>query len=276
MGFLEKKAIDNIAYSVLMPDLALEAKMWRNSMSTMCRLMLVTFVFGTLAGPKLISAQTPARPRVAANDARAGGTTSVYEAGQAHLKTSRVFIHVYKTGFGHEHGVVGLLKQGHVLLDEGRGSGELVFDMQSFDADSDQARRYVGLSGSTDASTRQQVNANMHGPGVLDTKTHPTATFKIKSVTKLATQSRRSLPQYQLDGDFTLHGATQPIRVMADVEPKNGWLHLRGGFSILQSNYGITPFKKAFGAVGVGDRLDIWGDLWIASERLVTNQPARR
>jgi polyisoprenoid-binding protein YceI len=115
----------------------------------------------------------------------------------------------------------------------------------------------------------------MHGSAVLDTQTHPTATMTIKSVTKLNERSRRGLPQYQLDGDFTLHGATNPISVVADVEQKNGWLHLRGGFSILQSRYGIKPFSKAFGAIGVGDRLEIWGDLWIAGEQAVVKQAAR-
>ena len=87
--------------------------------------------------------------------------------------------------------------------------------------------------------------------------------------------SRRGLPQYQLDGDFTLHGVTRPIRVVADVEEANGWLHLRGGFSILQTQFGMTPYTKAFGAVGVTDRLDIWGDLWVAKERGIVQQASR-
>ncbi|MCA9118945.1 MAG: YceI family protein [Planctomycetaceae bacterium] len=192
-----------------------------------------------------------------------------FERGDVYLDSSRVFIHVYKTGLGHEHGVVGTLKQGRILLDAQRGGGELVFDMQSFDADSDQARRYFGLTGSTDASTRQQVNANMHSSSILDSPNHPTAVFRISSISKLAQPSRRNLPQYRLDGEFTLRGTTNPIQVIADVDEKDHWVHLRGGFSILQTNYGITPFTKAFGAVGVADRLEIWGDLWIANDRLV-------
>jgi len=220
--------------------------------------------------------QVPVGPRIAANDTSGHDAQVVYEAGAVHLGTSRVFIHVYKTGLGHEHGVMGRLKQGHVVLNDNSGGGELVFDMPSFDADSDEARRYVGLTGSTDASTREQVNANMHGAGVLDTHMYPTATFKIASVTKLAELSRRGLPQYQLDGAFVLHGTTAPIGIVVDAEPRSGWLHLRGGFSILQSSYGIKPFTKAFGAVGVADRLDIWGDLWVAGERLVVQQVPSR
>ena len=221
-------------------------------------------IFATIALSVAATAQTPATPRTADNRSANPRGAIVYDTDDVHVGSSRVFIHVYKTGLGHEHGVVGLLKRGRIALDQAQGGGELVFDMQSFDADSDEARRFFGLAGSTEASTRQQVNANMHGAAVLDTQTHRTATFKIKSVTKLAQPSRRGWPQYQLDGDFTLRGATNPVRVIADAEPKGDWLHVRGGFSILQSSYGIQPFKKAFGAVGVADRLDIWGDLWIA------------
>ena len=68
----------------------------------------------------------------------------------------------------------------------------------------------------------------------------------------------------QLDGDFTLHGKTNKITVVANPINVNGYTRLVGNFSILQSDYGIKPFRKALGAVGVADRLTIYGDLWIA------------
>jgi hypothetical protein len=64
-----------------------------------------------------------------------------------------------------------------------------------------------------------------------------------------------------------LHGVTRPIQVVAEAEEQKGWLHLRGGFTMLQSQFGITPFTKAFGAVGVADELKVYGDLWFARER---------
>jgi hypothetical protein len=38
--------------------------------------------------------------------------------------------------------------------------------------------------------------------------------------------------------------------MVADVEEKNSWMHLRGGCPVLQSQFGVTPFTKAFGAIG--------------------------
>ena len=66
-----------------------------------------------------------------------------------------------------------------------------------------------------------------------------------------------------LEGRLTLHGVPRKIRIPAQVEVVNGMIHLRGNCSILQSQYGIRPFTKMLGAVGVADEVKIWGDLWI-------------
>lgn len=184
--------------------------------------------------------------------------------GGLELQASRVFVHVDKTGFGHEHGIEGTIRAGRIMLRETENAGELVFDMRTFVADTDRARQYVGLEGSTGGSTAHQVTENMLGSSVLDVERYPTATFRVDSATPITERSRRDLPQYRLVGKFTLHGVTRPLTVIADVEEKNGWTHLRGEFTVLQTDFGIRPFTKALGAVGVADRLTIYGDVWIA------------
>jgi hypothetical protein len=196
-----------------------------------------------------------------------------YQAGDVYLPGSRVYVFVGKTGFGHEHGVVGQIKQGRIDLAAGRDAGGLEFEMTAFVADTPDARKYVGLQTPTDTSTQQQVNANMQGAAVLDTARYPTANFVVKEVIKLPQPSQRDLPQYQLNGDLSLHGVARPIQVVAEAEDQNGWIHLRGGFTMLQSHFGITPFSKAFGAVGVTDQLSVWGDLWISKHRQVASLP---
>lgn len=192
-----------------------------------------------------------------------GGQQS-WEAGDVHLQSSRVYIHVGKTGLGHEHAVEGQLKSGELHLDGDAPSGELVFDMTTFSAETDSARRYVGLTGVIPQGTRDGVNGNMLGPKVLDVRQHPTATFKLTNVSALPEASSRGLPQYRIQGQFTLHGATRAIGFTADAESEEGWTHLQGGFAVRQSDFGITPFSMAFGTVGVADKITIWGDLWIA------------
>jgi hypothetical protein len=212
----------------------------------------------------------PSVPSAAVGTAPAGSPPSAptnYEPGDLYLPGSRVYVLVDKTGFGHQHGVIGQIKQGRIRLDVPQDSGQLVLDLATFAADPDLARQYVGLTGTEDASSQQQVTANMLSADVLDVAHYPTATLQIKLIAPLPNVSQRGFPQYQLDGDFTLHGVTQPIHVIADAEQNGAWTHLRGGFSILQTQYRITPFTKALGAVGVADQLQIYGDLWLSKDR---------
>jgi polyisoprenoid-binding protein YceI len=193
--------------------------------------------------------------------------TAQIKSGDLELETSRVYVRVGKVGLGHEHGASCKLKSGslHLSQPDASGSyGQLVFDMTSFEADSDASRKYVGLEGSTDEATRKQVNENLLGKDVLDVEKYSTATFQVKRITKLDELSKRGLPKYKFEGDFTLHGTTKPLEFAADVEVVKGWNHLRGGFAILQSAYGIKPYSKLLGAVGVTDRLLIYGDLIVA------------
>jgi polyisoprenoid-binding protein YceI len=135
--------------------------------------------------------------------------------GTVELEHSRVYALVGKVGLGHEHGVVGKLKSGRIDWNSQSHTGDLgslVFDMTSFDADTPEARRYVGLEGATDESTRSQVNTNMRGSKVLDVQRHPEATFALTEI-ELAdtTADAEGKVRGVLRGDFTLHGVTCPI-----------------------------------------------------------------
>lgn len=198
------------------------------------------------------------RPVVAGTQPPAEGAAAVS------LELSRVYIFVGKTGLGHEHGIEGRFRSGWIRLGAVENAGEFVFDMSSFDADTNAARRYVGLSGSTDASTRRQVNDNMKGAGVLDVRRFPTATFRIRSALPSTQQSSATPSRYSLEGDFTLHGVTHPLQIPVESVDDEQGTRLRGSFAILQTAYGMTPFRKAFGAVGVTNQLRIHGDVRLA------------
>ncbi|QDU55708.1 YceI family protein [Aeoliella mucimassa] len=187
-----------------------------------------------------------------------------YHPGDFYLESSHVYTLVGKTGLGHEHGVVGEIKSGELHLGSAKDAGEIVFDMTSFVADTDAARKYVGLEGTSSASTQQQVTDNMLGDQVLNVKKYPTATFRVISAEPYEKLSKRKLPQYLLKGEFTLQETTRPLEFLVEVEMAKGWQHVRGGFRIKQTDYGMKPFTKAFGAIGVADELTIWGDAWVA------------
>lgn len=220
----------------------------RQSFVSRCTLTLVTTF--ALSAPLSCLGQT--------------ASPSVPKPAEVQTEASRVYVFVDKTGLGHQHGVEAKLTASTLVLGAEQKAGTLVFDMTSFSADTAAARKYVGLSGTTDASTRASVNTNMRGPAVLDVRRYPTATFEIESAKETGTVGGRGLPTYELRGNFTLHGVTKPISLIADVEQRSGWLHVRGSFLINQTSFGIKPYSKAFGAIGVTDQLKIYGDLYVA------------
>lgn len=217
-------------------------------------------------------------PLSLAQEAATATSPSKPKPGEVETEHSRVYVFVDKTGLGHQHGVEARLVSGTLALGTTENAGRLVFDMKSFDADTDQARKYVGLSGSTDPGTRSAVNANMRGSAILDVTRYPTAAFDITSAAATGQQGPKGLPIYSLQGQFTLHGKTRPLAVNVEVEQVRGWLHVRGNFVIRQTDFGITPYSKAFGAIGVADPLRIFGDLFVAPTDNVASAgiPARQ
>lgn len=200
-----------------------------------------------------------------------------YRQTDVELSVSRVYVFVDKVGFGHQHGVEARLKSGSLRLGASERAGNLVFDMNTFSADTAIARKYVGLDGTSDVDTRTTVTRNMKGPDVLDVSRYPIATFEIDTSLSTGEVSSSGKPLYRLNGRFTLCGATRPISIVVEVESARGWLHLKGSFLIQQTDYGIKPYTKGFGVIGVSDELRIYGDLYVAptEDFPVSNLPVR-
>jgi hypothetical protein len=219
------------------------------------------FAFALLAGLSILP-----RPTVL------GAESAAMAQEEINLKASRVFIFVGKVGLGHEHAVVGRLKSGSVRLGARSQAGQMVFDMRSFVADTAEARKYLHLEGETPASRQKEVTANMVGADVLDVRRHPTATFKIDAALPLKYPSKAGHPMYRLQGEFTLHGVKRPLKFDTEAIEKESGVHIRGAFDIRQTDYGIEPYSKAFGAVGVTDELTIYGEIHLGQPRVAAGR----
>lgn len=196
---------------------------------------------------------------------------------EVQTEASRIFVFADKTGLGHQHAVEASLLPSTLRLGAEKDAGKLVFDMKSFDADTEKARKRLGLKGTTDQATRTAVNENMLSAAVLDVAKYPTATFEISSAKATGAVSSSGNPTYLLEGNFTLHGTTKPLAITVHAEQVRGWLHVRGGFAINQSAFGIKPYTKALGAIGVADELKIYGELFVVPTENVNldNIPSR-
>jgi polyisoprenoid-binding protein YceI len=224
--------------------------------------LLGVILAGMSVGSLLVWAQTPgSRSGVSSNQEIAEPAA---KPGQIDLKRSQIYVYVDKTRLGHEHGIEGKIKSGNLQLGATAGAGKIEFDMTSFLADTDRARKYVGLEGSTPESRRKKVEQTMLGEDVLNVAKYPTATWTISSAVNKKTKQGK--PVVELKGEFTLCGETRPLMILAQSTRKGGQWNLRGDFTILQTDFGMTPYKAALGTVGVADQLKIFGDLWIAGD----------
>lgn len=231
--------------------------------ATSCLLVHLTVLAFSVSGvslvgfPRSVIGQEPGKPPSARQAATAPGDVLV--------DSSRVFVFVGKKGLGHEHAIVGHMKSGHVHLGAGKNAGTLTFAMKSFRADTADARKYLGLAGETDAGTQASVTANMLGKDVLDVDTYPEATFTIRSAKREQPQEGKE-EVYLLEGDFKLHGVSQPLSFEATAVRSKGKVRLRGHFPILQTDFGITPYSKGFGVIGVANQLRIYGEIDLVAE----------
>lgn len=230
----------------------------RSAPSVLVFLTLLSIALPTALPPDA-AAQVP--PAVPATPAPSPAPTP----GDVDIDGSRIYVFVGKTGLGHDHGIVGRLVSGRVILDAPQNAGQLVFDMPSLLADTPEARKVVGLAGETDASTRKQTTENMLGPDVLDVARHPTATFDIESAIRSRRPVNGAKPTVDLVGTFTLHGVARKVVIPAEVGAAGRVLRLIGSFRIKQTDFGIKPYKKLGGVVGVTDELVIHGDIRIAA-----------
>lgn len=200
------------------------------------------------------------------------GAARPLQPGEINTDRSRAYVRVGKTGLGHEHAVMGKVQSGSIQLGASENAGSIVIDMASFVADTAEARQYIGLKGDSARSTREKVTSTMLGAEVLDVTKYPTATFQIASAVPVKPKAGGASQSYQLDGELTLHGVTQPLRVVAQAEQREGHIRLRGSFMIRQTDFGIEPYSAALGTIRVADQLTIHGDIWVAQETASQNE----
>lgn len=206
-----------------------------------------------------------AGPGSGRGDKQGPGPAEGAKAYQIDVADSRVYVRVGSaTRLGHRHAVEGKLKSGTISLGAG---GQLVFDMSSFQADTPEARKRVGLGGAkVSANEAKKVNNTMRGADVLDVEKFPTATYKIIVIKPAQKQEAGAPGAYEVNGRLTLHGAEQPLRFKAKLERTNkeGVVKLGGSFALKQTAYGMTPYSAAGGLAKVADELEIYAELLLS------------
>jgi polyisoprenoid-binding protein YceI len=152
---------------------------------------------------------------------------------------SSVTVRVYKSGlfsgFAHNHIITAPVSA--AALDTTQRTASLTFNVVDM--------KVVDSEGSE--SDRQEIEATMKGPKVLDSAQFPAISFRSTRVDETSPQ------HYKVIGELTLHGQSRELSF--SVVLTEGIY--KGALTLKQTDFGITPVKIAGGTVRVKDEIEI-------------------
>jgi polyisoprenoid-binding protein YceI len=214
--------------------------------------LLLAFVAGCAPRraepPTAPSPATEAGPRIPAG-------ARVYQVDPVQTLIS---IRVYRAGplarLGHNH-VISTAEESGVAW-RGQTPAESGFEVRvpvrKLVVDDPAARARAGpdFAGDVSASAREGTYQNLMRPEVLDVERFPEIVVRSSGLDGTWTSPTAV-------ADVTLKGQTRRITVPLEIEFAGNDLTARGRFRISQSEFGMTPFSVAGGAIQVGDELDL-------------------
>jgi polyisoprenoid-binding protein YceI len=160
--------------------------------------------------------------------------------------------------FGHDHVITSADEAGSVWIGPtpANSAFELTLPLDRFEVDLAGARSAAGPEFATPVpdDARAGTRHNMLRTEVLDAATFPV--IVLRSVT-----ASGPWPQPTIRVAITLHGVTREQDVVVAVERTATQLMAHGDLQLNQSDFGITPFAVAGGAIQVADALEIRFDI---------------
>ncbi len=171
---------------------------------------------------------------------------------------SVVTIRVYRAGpmakLGHNHVITSGDESGVVWQGlEPSGSGfELRIPVQALVVDDPVARASAGpdFAGDVPESARQGTYQNLLRPEVLDAAQYPEIVVRSNGLDG-------TWQQPVAHAQATLKGQTRTVDVPLELDRAGTTLTARGAFRIRQTEFGMSPFSVAGGAIQVGDEVDL-------------------
>ncbi|MET0166455.1 MAG: YceI family protein [Vicinamibacterales bacterium] len=212
-----------------------------------------------LAGcPRPREAPTPAPPTKVPAPQLEGATIYTIDPAASH-----VAVLVYRGGamarLGHNHVMTVKALTGRVWVHPrqlSRSGFQLAFPVNDVVVDDRDARLAAGNDFPPDIPDKDKAGTrtNMLRAEVLDGAKYP-------QVELASTRVEGHLPQPEITAAITLKGARREVRIPATVTVDANHVHAKGEFTIRQTEFGITPFSVALGAVQVQDELRVQFDL---------------
>ncbi|GAB2844234.1 hypothetical protein GCM10027277_09970 [Pseudoduganella ginsengisoli] len=148
---------------------------------------------------------------------------------------------------GHDHVVAARTLRGWAYPGTGTepARAAFTFRLDAMVVDDEALRTQAGLANTPSADAIAGTRRNMLTK-VLDAEHYP-------EVLVQAEQSSAGA----LNADITLHGVTRRYTIPAAIDRQAGSISATGKFTLLQSDFGITPFSVLGGALAVQDQLEL-------------------
>jgi len=175
---------------------------------------------------------------------------------------SVVTIRVYRAGplarFGHNHVISSSIETGHVWTNgEPAGSGfDVRVPVAGLVVDDPAARAGAGadFAGDVPNDAREGTRRNLLRPEVLDAQRYPEIVVRARSL-------GGSWRQPVVRASISIRDHTQVVEVPLVIERTPGSLRARGSFHVRQTDFGMTPFSVAGGAIQVADEVEVMFDV---------------
>src|SRR2546421_8695828 len=166
---------------------------------------------------------------------------------------SKIEIQVAKDGFfkafGHDHLVSTTHFSGSVRLAESKMEESSV----TVTAEANSLRV---IDPGESEKDRSEMQATMLGEQGFDVARYPQIQFSSSTI-KVVSASKNTF-DLQVSGPLTLHGTQKPVTLPVHLQiSDDGSLTCDTEISLLQSDFGITPYKAAGGAVKVKDKIKL-------------------
>jgi hypothetical protein len=209
---------------------------------------------GLLAAcPRPSSLPQRASSPAAAVDTR-GATVFSVNAAESELRIL-VFRGGVLAALGHNHVLSSTTLGGRAWLhpDFPRSGFELSLPVKELIVDDAQSRRAAGNGFPPDVVQRDKdaTRRNMLRPEVLDAGRYPTILLSAARIEGTPRSPR-------IVARITIKDASREVEIPATIDIDGSRLTAQGEFDVRQSEFGITPFSAALGALAVQDRLHVW------------------
>ena len=148
---------------------------------------------------------------------------------------------------GHDHVVSSRSVQGYVTL--GLRRADLVVALDRLMVDDPGLRKAAGFDTQPSAADIEATRVNMLDR-VLQLERHPRLLVQVR-------QASGAVAGAAMEAAIVLNGVTRRVQLPVQLDVDKESITARGTFSVLQSDFGISPFSILGGAIAVQDRLSV-------------------